>query len=109
MYLLMKMQPKNETGIPAPNKSPGSSSGAEAGSWRVTQDVGVAPRSITVRYKHYKLAYSVGYDKKGVFLFGPATLYYNNRPIKHLNDFDEIRQELAKRNLPLKGIPHIAP
>ena len=105
----MKMQPKNETGIPAPNKSPGSSSRAEAGSWRVTQDVGVAPRSITVRYKHYKLAYSVGYDKKGVFLFGPATLYYNNRIVAILNSFDEIREKLQKRGLPLKGIPHITP
>ena len=103
------MQNHTNMGFPAPNKSPGSSSRAEAGSWRVTQDVGVAPRSITVRYKHYKLAYSVGYDKKGVFLFGPAALYYNNRKIAELNDFDEIRKELQKRNLPLKGIPHITP
>jgi hypothetical protein len=109
MYLLMKMQNHTQTGIPAPEKSPGSSSGAEAGSWRVTQDVGVAPRSITVRFKHYKLAYCVGYDKKGVFLFGPATLYCNGREIAKLSSFDEIRKELQKRNLPLKGIPHITP
>jgi hypothetical protein len=78
-------------------------------SWRVTQDVGVAPRSIAVRYGHYMLAYSVGYDKKGVFLFGPATLYYNNRKVAEFNDFDDVRKELEKRNLPLKGIPHITP
>jgi hypothetical protein len=75
--------------------------------WIITQDIGVAPRSVTVRYGHYKLAFSVGYDKKGVFLFGSATLYYNNRPIVKLDSFDDIRRELRRRNLPIKGIPHI--
>jgi len=103
------VQPKNEMGFPAPEKSPGSSSGTEAGSWRVTQDVGVAPRSITVRYKRYKLAYCIAYMKHGIALFGPAALYYNERKVAELNSFDEIREELQKRNLPLKGIPHITP
>jgi predicted transcriptional regulator len=77
--------------------------------WVVTQDTGVAPRSITVRFKHYKLAYCIAYTKHGIALFGPATLYYNNRIVSILNSFDEIREKLQKRGLPLKGIPHITP
>ncbi|MCR6691546.1 MAG: hypothetical protein MRT15_04080 [archaeon YNP-LCB-003-016] len=77
--------------------------------WIVVQDVGVAPRSITVRFKHYKLAYCIAYTKHGIALFGPATLYYNKRKVAELSSFDEIRQELEKRNLPLLGIPHITP
>ena len=100
-----------QTKTPAPEGAFGRASGEgepDLAHWQVCWENGVAPKSILVKYKNYKISYHVYWTTGNRLVFWYIKVFYNKNEIAEFDSVEKLEEFLKQRGLPsIKGLPYI--